>query len=334
MIFWVAYLVFSTVQFSLFSDSPELSNVIMRMLLAVWIDMGATYFTVYILFPRFLYTKKYLEFTVSFIFSAAAFIIMQRVLLYYISYPIFSPQYLTYGFWKINPVYSFFNIYSVTSVFASFKLFRFWYENQKQKEELENQNRISELTMLKAQVSPHFLFNTLNNIDSLIVKDQEAASDSVIKLSEILRYMLYEANTDWVQLDREVFYIQSYISLQKLRIKNKDFVNFNISGETSDIKISPMILVPFVENAFKHGSKSAKGAGIKINLLVADDFINFSVANKVHKTENISKDQTSGIGLKNVRRRLDLIYPGNYTLVAEERNGEFLVDLRVKSMIK
>lgn len=328
VVFWFIYLIFSTFQFSMFRDSPEPLNVIYRMLISIWIDIGATYFTVYYLFPKFLFTKKYLSFVAYFLLSAAIIMLLQRLLLYYISYPIFSPQYVqNVGFWNFNPLYVFFNIYTIVSVFASIKLLKIWFKNQQQKEELENQNRVSELTLLRSQVSPHFLFNTLNNIDSLIIKNQEAASDAVIKLSEILRYMLYEANTDYVSLKKEIFYIQSYISLQLLRIKNREFVKFEIEGDADHIEIAPMLLIPFVENAFKHGKKNVPSPGIKINLIANKDFINFRVINYVNKWEASSKDQTKGIGLVNIKRRLELIYPDAYMLDIKEVNDQFSVDL-------
>ena len=232
-------------------------------------------------------------------------------------------------FWNFNPLYIFFNIYTIVSVFASIKLLKIWFKNQQQKEELENQNRVSELTLLKSQVSPHFLFNTLNNIDSLIISDQTAASDSVIKLSEILRYMLYEANTDFVGLDKELFYLQSYISLQLLRIKNIDFVKFDIIGDMQTQKIAPMLLIPFVENAFKHGLKNTPSPGIKIKLEANPEFINFMVVNKINKWENVSRDHTKGIGLMNVKRRLDLIYPKVHQLNITDNMEEFSVALKI-----
>lgn len=330
LLFWFIYLVFSAFQFSMFRDSPDLENVVYRMLISIWIDIGATYFTVYYLFPKFLFTKKYVSFVSYFLLSVAIIMLLQRLLLYYVSYPIFSPQYVQdVGFWNFNPLYIFFNIYTIVSVFASIKLLKIWFKYQQQKEELENQNRVSELTLLKSQVSPHFLFNTLNNIDSLIISDQTAASDSVIKLSEILRYMLYEANTDFVSLEKELFYLQSYISLQLLRIKNNDFVKFDTIGNMQTQKIAPMLLIPFVENAFKHGLKNTQSPGIKIILEANPEFINFKVVNKINKWENVSIDHTNGIGLINVKRRLDLIYPKVHQLDITNNEEIFSVALKI-----
>ena len=330
VIFWVLYVMFYTVQFILFSDSPGFLSVVGRLSMSVWIDIAATYFTVYFLIPRFLLKKRYISFSIAFLVSAIAMVLAQRLLLYYISYPIFSPQYVNnYSFWTFNPFYSFINIYTVVSVFAGFKLLKFWYRTQQQKEELEKQNRISELALLKSQVSPHFLFNTLNNIDALISRDSSSASDAVIKLSEILRYMLYEAETERVSLEKEVFYLRSYIALQSLRIKSDDFVRFDILGEVSKQTIAPMLLIPFVENAFKHGLKNTAPPGIKIILDVQQEMIIFKVMNKVNKWEDVSKDQTKGIGLKNIRKRLDLIYPGMYELNIIRDNSDFSAELKI-----
>jgi sensor histidine kinase YesM len=331
VLFWVLYVLFYTVQYILFSDSPGFLSVAGRLSLSVWIDIAATYFTVYLLIPGFLLKKRYVAFALLLLASAAVMVLAQRVLLYYVSYPMFSPRYLEQSaFWSFNPFYSFINIYTVVSVFAGFKLLRFWYRTQQQKEELEQQNRMSELALLKAQVSPHFLFNTLNNIDSLIARDAPSASEAVIRLSEILRYMLYEAETDRVLLEREVFYLQSYIALQEMRISTADFVRFEITGDVAKQTIAPMLLIPFVENAFKHGLKSTEAPGIRIALGVKPEMITFKVVNKINKWEQAPRDQTSGIGLKNIRKRLDLIYPGAYDLRIGRDNSDFSAELTIR----
>ncbi len=332
LLFWVLYVMFYTVQYILFSDSPGFLSVVGRLSMSVWIDIAATYFTVYFLIPRFLLKKRYVSFSIAFLVSAIVMVLAQRVLLYYISYPMFSPRYVeNYSFWNFNPFYSFINIYTVVSVFAGFKLLKFWYRTQQQKEELEKQNRISELALLKAQVSPHFLFNTLNNIDALISRDSGSASDAVIKLSEILRYMLYEAETDRVSLEKEVFYLRSYIALQSMRLRSADFVRFDITGDVSKQTIAPMLLIPFVENAFKHGVKNTPPPGIRITLEVNPELIIFRVVNKVNKWEQVSKDGTKGIGLRNIRKRLDLIYPGAYELNIGEAGSDFSAELKIRN---
>jgi LytS/YehU family sensor histidine kinase len=187
------------------------------------------------------------------------------------------------------------------------------FEAQKIRDELINQRQASELALLKSQVNPHFLFNTLNNIYSLVYQRSDEAPEAVMKFSSIMRYVLYEANAEKVLLDREIEYLKSYIELQKLRIRQADFVSMEIIGETGEITVAPMMLIPFVENAFKHGSKNHQ-PGIIIRLVAESRMIRFEVTNYIKKSQLQHEKQDGGLGLANIRRRLELIYPGKHNL--------------------
>jgi len=204
-----------------------------------------------------------------------------------------------------------------------------WVQTQKQKLELMKQNKDSELAMLRSQVNPHFLFNTLNNIYSLVSRKSDHAAGAVMKLSSIMRYMLYDANHQTVPLEKELEYIQSYIDLQQLRIKKKDFIEFNIQGDHRHRDIAPMLLIPFVENAFKHGNKKAGTPGIIIYFDADNNKIQFSITNYVYNDDSIIKDEAGGIGLKNVKRRLELLYPDKYTLDITQKDKMFKVSLEI-----
>ncbi len=188
-----------------------------------------------------------------------------------------------------------------------------WFESQKMKAELLLQNQSSELALLRSQINPHFLFNTLNNIYSLVYKKSEDAPAAVMKMSSIMRYMLYDATTDKVFLEKEVEYLQSFIELQRLRIITKDFISIEIQGNMEGRTIAPMLLIPFVENAFKHCRKNVPSPGIRILLEVDPGQIMFCISNHIRQGNTV-KDNAKGIGLINVRRRLNLLYPGKYSL--------------------
>ena len=162
--------------------------------------------------------------------------------------------------------------------------------------------------MLKLQVSPHFLFNTLNNIDSLILNDSEKASEAVIKLSEIMRYMLYESQQQNVPLEREIQYLQNLIELQQLRLTKKDFIKFSVSGIPENKRVPALLFVPFIENAIKHCDKSVDAPGIIIDLDILNKGLKFDISNYISNTR--VKDNEGGIGLANVKRRLELLFPG------------------------
>lgn len=193
------------------------------------------------------------------------------------------------------------------------------------KVELDVQNQASEQALLRSQINPHFLFNTLNNIYSLVYQKASNAPEALMKLSEIMRYMLYDTSADMVLLDKEIQYLKSFIELHQLRLKNKDFVSFEISGDTSGKEIAPMLLIAFIENAFKHGNKSAAAPGILIQLNCSKSEIRFKIKN--YKNNSSPKDSLGGIGLANVKRRLELIYHDKYQLDIDESDDKFEVDL-------
>ena len=217
-------------------------------------------------------------------------------------------------------------VFGLYALFISFILA--WYLSQKQKAELINQNQASELALLRSQINPHFLFNTLNNIYSLVYKKSENAPEAVMKLSSIMRYMLYDAVEDKVPLEKEIDYLKSFIELQELRLMNKNFVRFEIHGQVEGCIISPMVLIPFIENAFKHGNKQVKSPGIEVELTIIEKLIIFSVSNYLSKSDS-EKDEAGGIGVHNINRRLELIYPGKHRLEIKKTDDMFHIKLEI-----
>jgi two-component system, LytTR family, sensor kinase len=204
-----------------------------------------------------------------------------------------------------------------------------WFNRYNIQKELEKINSITELALLRSQINPHFLFNTLNNINSFSTHDPVKTSFAIIKLSDIMRYMLYEAVNEKVELIKEVEHIANIIELQKLRFKEKDFVSFSIDGSINNIQIAPMLFLPFIENAFKHGSTNQAKA-IKINLEVSPNKIHFTCENKIKELNETEINQPGGIGIKNIKRRLHLLYPELHELHIFEENNNYLVDLKIQ----
>jgi LytS/YehU family sensor histidine kinase len=228
------------------------------------------------------------------------------------------------------------NFYCVTSAISSsfygalFYLGIDWYRKKEQKKELEKKNLQSELAMLKNQINPHFLFNTLNNIDSMIKKNPDCASETIVSLSDMMRYMIYETNVEKVPLRKELDYIDNYLNLQKLQYGNPELVANTVSGEENQAEIAPMLFIPFIENAFKHCTNKETKHAIRLSFLFDAQKICFEATNISDKTQTISKDQTSGIGLDTVKRRLEILYPQRYELRIEEKNDLFCVSLMIK----
>ncbi len=199
-----------------------------------------------------------------------------------------------------------------------------WFFNEREKSDLEKQSLTAELAFLKSQINPHFLFNSLNNIYSLAYQKSDATPDAILKLSEIMRYMLYESNDNRVSLEKEITYLKSYIELQKLRFRGNVHVTLEVEGQINNQQILPLILISFVENAFKHGLATDEKWPIYINISVFEDKLLFTIKNR---KSNLNKDQTGGIGMVNVKRRLDLSYPGNYKLTIENKEEDYYSEL-------
>ncbi|GAA4306249.1 sensor histidine kinase [Compostibacter hankyongensis] len=201
--------------------------------------------------------------------------------------------------------------------------------SERKAKEQENVNLKTELSHLRTQISPHFMFNVLNNMVSLARKGSDQLEPSLLKLSSLMRYMIYEVREDKVPLSKEIEYLQSYIDIQRQRFMGTMRVHVDLQPVHEHYTIEPMLLIPFVENAFKHGGTLAGDAEVDIRLQVEGDVLYFSVRNKYQETPEDAKDKTSGIGLANVRRRLNLLYGDRYHLEIGRKEDKFLVSLRI-----
>ncbi len=203
-------------------------------------------------------------------------------------------------------------------------------QNEKKQKELEKEKLNSELAFLKNQISPHFFFNTLNNIYSLIGIDGPTAQESVLKLSKLMRYLLYESESGETKISSEIDFMNNYIDLMKLRLSAKVELQIDFPKEFSDFSIPPLLFVPFIENAFKHGISYRDRSFINIHMKIGNDQISFSAENSVGKSSQTGDMQHSGIGLENVRKRLNLLFPGKHELKIESNEMIFCVELSIQ----
>jgi len=200
-------------------------------------------------------------------------------------------------------------------------------ENEKQRKELEKERLNSELAFLKNQISPHFFFNTLNNIYSLVQINTDDAQKSILKLSKLMRYLLYETEHGNIQLSQEIEFMMNYLDLMKLRLTQKVELNVSFPVKYKDISIPPLLFIPFIENALKHGVSYRDRSFIHILMEVNDQEIIFSCSNSiVTKTEETAD---SGIGLENIKKRLALLFPLKHSLKITQADASFQVDLRI-----
>jgi LytS/YehU family sensor histidine kinase len=215
------------------------------------------------------------------------------------------------------------------AVFGSFfSVIVNWFTTMNQKAELDKQKLAAELNLIKSKLNPHFLFNTLNNIDSLIHQNPEDASAALIRLSEMMRYLTYEASSDVVDLKKEIEYIRNFIELYRIRIKTPEDIRFDVQGD-QNIMISPALFVPLIENAFKFASFRNKKPCVDIRLSSSKGIIDFEISN-FYETDTVGlKSGSSGYGIINLKKRLDLTYPDKHLLSIDP--GELL--FRVKLTI-
>jgi len=204
-----------------------------------------------------------------------------------------------------------------------------YFETQKKQQEMAKEQAITELAYLKSQINPHFLFNTLNDIYALTYQKAKEAPEAVLKLSELLRYMLKESNDRFAAIEREIIYLKNVVELYEIGQKGIAYIDLEIDGDETGKEIAPLILINFVENAFKHGIVNDAENPVKIGLSINEDDFSFVVSNKKN---NDYKDKTGGIGLTNVQRRLELIYPDRHKLVITDENDTFTVNLNIKNI--
>jgi LytS/YehU family sensor histidine kinase len=214
-----------------------------------------------------------------------------------------------------------------------FKVTKDWLVHQQERKELENQKIQSELKFLKSQIDPHFFFNTLNNLYALTLKKSDLAPEIVLRLSEMMRYMLYECNEVKVPLEKEIKYLKNYLELEKLRQGNNFNIQFDIDGESGDKLIAPLVFIPFLENSFKHGvNNQIKSGFVNIDMELSNDRVKMEIENS--KVTTIESQHTSkksgGIGLTNVKRRLKLIYPNKHKIDIINKANSFKVLLDIQ----
>lgn len=304
------------------------------------IKLMAAYFTLYVLIDRYFLQGKNTQFVVYLVLSMIFFGVMSRILAYNIIYPMYYPDATHVPLIYLPKILiTIFSIYSLVAILACVHLIRHGYRTQQTaqqlqqaKQQLEKEMLEANLKFLKSQINPHFLFNTLNNLYVLALNRAEKTPEVIYKLSELMSYMLYEGNRPEVPLEREIQYIQNYITLEKIRYGARLDVSFNVYDNVQDVHIAPLVILPFIENSFKHGvSNQLAGGWIRIDISRQDTVLAIKVENsRVVKETPSQPNPMSGIGLQNVRKRLDLIYANRYQLEIHDEEETYLVVLKLE----
>lgn len=307
-----------SVLFRVFFASPITINFILFEVIGFYIFYS-------VLFPRFLYQKKFL----SLFISACTICITSAYAGILLSSLVFKTKSLSLGWQDKVGIIVFLSI--LIGIHGTIGLiirgFITWYSDIKLKEELNQKNYETELALVKSQINPHFLFNTINNIDILILKDGEKASTFLKKLSDIMRFMLYETKAEKIPLQKELDYIENYIELQKIRTSNTDFINYTVTGNTSHLLIGPMLFIPFIENAFKYAESNKVANSVKIGFVITEKQLTFTCENSYG--ENPAGQTHGGLGNELIRKRLELMYPANHILEITNKDKTYRVNLRL-----
>ena len=317
--FWLAYFTFNVIRWGSYFDDYWYS--LKSNLVEFPLHIVLVYFNIYFLIPRFILTKKYKTYIFLFIVSLFLLYIIRTNLNFFL---------VTKNIWPEadgnEQAFTFNHIIAVilgevyvVALATAIKLTFDWIYERDQVKELQKVQLKTELDFLKAQIQPHFFFNTLNNLYALTLEKSDIAPSVVIKLSEIMQYVLYDVKEPKIRLFTAINYIHNYLDLERLRYGDKIRTNIDIKGNIENVKVPPILFLPFIENCFKHGTEDNSNLKVAIRFEnVSDKWLIFKVENNLTKLATLDKSKKRhGIGIQNVKRRLELLFPNNFELKTE-----------------
>lgn len=337
LLFWI--LLFAGWFYFRYQDFDSVNKALLITSIKV-VDLALmVYIANYILIPALLYKKRYVSFCIFFFLMISASSLFKIYLLGHIIYP--SGTFVLFGENFKGRVYD--NViphFLLVSTGAAFKLLIDYAKAQRRLGEMAKEKAEAELIFLKSQMNPHFLFNSLNSVYFLIDKNNAEARQALHKFSDMLRYQLYEIKDEKVPIEKEISYLKDYIDVQRLRRENSS-IQFNIDTGMKDFFIEPLLLIPFIENSFKHLShfsnarlngKAGQGKPNEINMELSkqNGEMIFTIKNTTEGKQENAVKQEGGIGLANVKRRLELLYPQKHQLTIKNQEGYFEIQLKLK----
>lgn len=327
LLFWTLYFIFNFFRFATINNDYWYS--LKSNLIEFPLNIVITYFTIYFLIPRYILKKKYIHFFALFTLSLILFYLVRTGLNYILVTKEIWPE--AQGnqepFTLIHVVELIIGAVYVIALVSAIKLTYDWVNEKRRNDELQRAQLQTELNFLKSQIQPHFFFNTLNNLYALVIKNSPNAPNVVMKLSEIMQYVLYEVKEPRIGLMKSINYLYSYLELEKLRYGDRVKSEISIDGNIEDIEIPPLLFLPFIENCFKHGTGHQGDIKVLIDFVIKDNFLYFTVQNTFSKNKNTAPKH--GIGIKNVKRRLDLLYGNKYSLKTKSKLNIFTVNLKL-----
>ena len=331
LLLWV--LIFVFLVFGI-NEPDDVSESLITFIIYIPVVALYTYGIIYFLIPKFLLKEKYIAFFIFYCCWCATALTLIYLDTYYVFYPIYHLERPHFTAMETYRTIFALNRFARMNMFAMFfvfiKFFKYWQIEQQQKIEIEKDKVNAELELLKAQLHPHFLFNTLNNLYSLVREKSERAPKMLMRLSELLSYVLYECKAGEVLLSKEISVMKDYVALEQERYGDRLDVSLNFSGDIEGKMIVPLLFQPFIENAFKHGTSEQLGkVWLSIDLSVKKNQLYFKIINSCDK--NFSIDELNkGIGINNVRKRLELLYPGKSELYNGMEQGVYIVSMSIE----
>lgn len=325
-LFWVV--LFCTMVVLGYEHIDDLPFVLGNEAISLAFHMAVVYFNLFYLIPNYL--AKNVLLYLSLLLLTCAIVTPIQLLVLYLK---FSGMHYLQDQLVREQGLLFLGSFFVGLISTILRVITDWWRYQREKQKLMTQSIQTELRFLKSQINPHFLFNTLNNLYALTLKKSDKAPEIVLKLSEIMRYMLYECNERRVLLTKEIQYIYNYLDLERLRQPAEADIRFTTEGKISDQTVAPLLFVPFLENSFKHGlNLHVQGGGfVRLHLAVHGDDLEFFIENsKAERAPRQEHPKSGGIGLANVRQRLELLYPGSYNLIVEDEPHRYAVTLQLQ----
>lgn len=292
--------------------------------------MIGTYSFIYLVLPLAIKRKEYFVFGFFVLIHFVLYGIIVRASVYYFN-PFPRPNLRGSEFFDLTRILTkAASDYVLPGIASAIYIFKRWYIEEQKNKKMAEEKIAAELNFLKAQIHPHFLFNTLNNLYTLILMQSEKAQDVVLKLAELLDYMIYKSDVEFVPLVNELEIVEGYIELEKMRYSKRLKLSYHVTGEADKQQIAPLILLPFIENCFKHGaSKDRINPAVNIEISILPEFLILKAVNSIPKKKDKEEDENKGIGLSNVKRRLDLIYPEKHVLEFKSDDKLFEVLLKI-----
>ncbi|MFN4313729.1 MAG: sensor histidine kinase [Chitinophagaceae bacterium] len=331
LVFWGCYFCYEWLSNAAFAS--EYCRYFLNAMVIVPISMLAAWLTVHILIPKLYERDRKRSFMLAIIFNFIFFAVLRRSFNYFYTYPLYNPEYLETMDWLYWPklLIEGMSVFLIVAVYAMFYFANRWNQQQRHARELMQAKAETELQLLKTQVQPHFLFNTLNNIYSQAIRHNDSTADPIFRLSGLLSYMLYDSRTAWVSASKELEYIRNYVELEKIRYQDRLDVSINVYQPMDHFFISPLLLLPLVENSFKHGVYRETGnSWIRMDFSIQDEWLTVKIENSYseHPAESNGRN---GLGLENVRKQLSILYPGQHELKCLKEDGSHLVILKIKN---